>query len=123
MATRRLVIAANLAYAVALLILGLLPAIPEAVAGVSDHVAHAAASAGQTVLLYGLFLSSGGRGRSAILAASAAVLYGVCVEMLQSLQPARTVEMADLVANTVGACATMFTLYLVTGVLPKDVTR
>lgn len=122
MATRRLVIAANVAYAVALLILGLIPSVPRAVAGVSDLFAHAAASAGQTVLLFALFLPSGGRRRAALLALGVAVLYGGCVEMLQSLQPARTVEMADQVANAVGACAAMSFVYLVTGLLPTDLT-
>ena len=123
MATRRLVIAANLVYAVALLILGLIPSVPVAVTVVPDHLAHAAAYAGQTVLLYAVFLTSSGRGRAAVLAAGSAVLYGGCVEILQSLQPTRTVELADLLANTVGACVAMFVLYLVTGVLPADAAR
>jgi VanZ family protein len=123
MATRRLVIAANLIYAVALLVVGLIPSIPEAVAGVSDHLAHAMAYAVQAVLLYGLFLRSCGRGRAAVLAIGVAVLYGGFVEMLQSLQPTRTVEAADLVANTVGAAAATVIVYIVTGTRATDIRR
>jgi VanZ family protein len=121
MATRRLVIAANLIYAVALLVLGLIPTFPVAVAGVSDGVAHAAAYAVQTVLLYGLFMPSAGRIRAALLAVGVAVLYGGCVEILQSLQPARAVEGADVVANMVGAVAAASLLYLVTSCRSRGV--
>lgn len=114
METRRPLIAANLMYAITLLVLGLIPSVPAAVAGVSDHVAHASAYAVQTVLLYAFFMPSAGRGRAALVAVGVAVLYGGCVEILQSFQPARTVEGADLVANTVGAVAAASLLYLVT---------
>jgi VanZ family protein len=114
MAIRRSVIAANLIYAVVLLVLGLVPNIPKPVAGISDHVAHAAAYAIQTIFLFFLLVPHGGRGRAAILAVAGAVLYGGCVEMLQSFQPARTVEVADLVANAVGAGAAASLVYLVT---------
>ena len=123
MATRRLVIAANLIYAVAVLVLGLIPTFPVAVAGVSDGVAHAAAYAVQTVLLYGLFMPSAGRIRAALLAVGVAVLYGGCVEILQLLQPARTVETADLVANMVGSGVAALFLYLVTSSGSKGVGR
>jgi VanZ family protein len=104
MASRRTLIAVNSLYAAALLILGLIPKVPEVVAGVSDHLAHAAAYAVQTVLLFILLLPFRGPGRAGVIAVLGAVLYGGCVEMLQSLQPARAVEVTDLVANAVGAC-------------------
>jgi len=123
MTTHRLVIAVNLVYAVALLVLGLIPSVPDAVAGVPDHVAHAVAYAAQAALLYILFLHSGGRGRAAVLALCVALLYGGCVEMLQSFQPARTVELADLAANTVGAATASGALYLVTGTRRTETGR
>jgi VanZ family protein len=123
MATHRLVIAANLFYAVALLIFGLIPSVPEAFAGVADHLAHAAAYAVQAVLLFVLFLRPVGRGRAALLAIGLAVLYGGCVELLQALQPARAVEAADMAANAVGATAASAFLYLVTGTRTKDIRR
>jgi VanZ family protein len=123
MTARRLVIATNLVYAVALLILGLIPSVPRAVAGVPDHVAHAAAYAVQAALLYVFFLYSGRRRRAAVLAIGVAVLYGGCVEMLQSLQPARAVEVADLVANTVGATTASAFLHLVMGMRKTETKR
>ena len=123
MAARRLVIAVNVVYGVALLILGLIPSVPSTAASIPDHVAHAGAYALQSVLLYLLFLSSGGRERAAVLAIAVSVLYGGCVEMLQSLQSARTVEVADLIANAVGATAASAFLYLATGTQRTGIRR
>jgi VanZ family protein len=123
MSVRRTVIAANLVYAIALMILGLIPSVPGAGAGLPDHVAHAAAYAIQAVLLFVLFLRPGRRGRTALLALGVAVLYGGCVEILQSLQPARTVEFADLVANAVGASSAALILYLVAGAGSTEARR
>lgn len=113
MVARRLVIAANLAYAIALLLIGLAPKVPVHSVAVPDGLAHAAASAGQTVLLFALFESRGGPKRAAAVAAVVAILYCGCVEILQFLQPARTVEVRDLVANMVGAGAAAALLTLV----------
>lgn len=115
MATRRLVIALNLVYAVALLVFGLISSLPGSAAGVPDHLAHAAAYAVQAALVYVLFLQSSGRGRAAVLAIGVAALYGGFVELLQTLQPARTAEVADLLANTIGAIAASLFLYVTTG--------
>ena len=100
---RRLVVVANLACAVVLLVLGLLPEMPAVALNVSDHTAHALAYAVQAGLLFALFLPSIGRGMAALLAAAVAVLYGGFVEVLQLLQPARTTEIVDLAANVAGA--------------------
>lgn len=113
MATRRLVIAANLAYAVVLLILGLVPEVPQSMTGISDPVAHAVAYAILAALLFALLAPSAGRGTAATLAAAGAVLYGGVVETLQLLQPVRTSDIRDLGANAVGAAAAVSILYLV----------
>jgi VanZ family protein len=112
MATPRLLIAANLAYAVVLLILGLVPEVPQPMAGISDSVAHAVAYAILAALLFVLLAPSAGLGAAATLAVAGAVLYGGVVETLQLLQPARTADIRDLGANAVGAAAAVSILYL-----------
>lgn len=120
MKTRRLVIAANVMYAIVLLTLGLMPDVPQLVPGIPDRLAHTAAYAIQSALLFALLLSSTGRGTAAILSAVGAVVFGGIVETLQLLQPARTVELRDLVANTVGAVTAAAILYAVTGAFASD---
>jgi len=115
MTTRRLLIAANLAFATLLLVLGVVPDIPEIGADIPDVAAHGIAYAAQTVLLFAMLLPSTGRCSAAILAALAAIAYGGLVEGLQSFQPARTVEIRDLGANALGAVVAATLLYLVGG--------
>ena len=115
MVARRLVIVANLVYAIALLLIGLVPKVPVPSVAVPDGLAHAAASAGQTVLLFAVLDSRGRPKRAAAVAAVVAILYCGCVEILQFLQPARTVEVRDLVANMVGAGAAAILLTGVAG--------
>lgn len=112
---RRLVIMINLIYALTLLLLGMSSDVPDLARGVSDHVAHALASGIQAALLFMLFRPSTGFQRAVLLAAGCASLYGGIIETLQLLQPARTVEMVDLAANTIGACLVALTIYLVGG--------
>ncbi len=99
---RRLVIAANWLYAIALVVLGVVPEIPVVARGIPDHAAHALAAAIQAGLLFTLLLPRVGRGKAALLAAIGAAAYGGLVEGLQLLQPARTVELRDLAANAFG---------------------
>jgi len=112
---RRFVIVANLVYAAVLLCLGVIPDVPEVAVDIPDFAAHSLAYAAHTVLLYALLLPSFGRGNAAIIAFTGAVLYGGIVEALQFLQPVRTVEMRDLLANAIGAVVAATLLYLVTG--------
>jgi VanZ family protein len=114
MKRRRLVIAANVVYAFILLTLGLISDVPTVVSGVPDLVAHAAAYAVQAVLLFILLVPSLGRWKAALLSAVGAVVFGGLVEALQLIQPARSVELRDLAANTVGAAMAASILYLVT---------
>lgn len=123
MRSRRLVIAANLVYAVVLLTLGLLPDVPQVLPGISDRLAHATAYSVQAILLFTLFLSAVGPGKAALFSAIGAVAFGGVVETLQYLQPARSVEIRDLVANTVGAVLAASTLYLVTVAFATDNKR
>jgi VanZ family protein len=100
---RGLLIAANLAYAVLLLALGLTPRLPGIADIVSDDFFHMHAYAAQAALLFLLFVHDLGRSKAAFLALAVAIAYGGCVECLQALQPARSVEMADFASNAIGA--------------------
>jgi VanZ family protein len=102
----------NLVYAVVLLGLGILPALPGV--GVSDHTAHALAYGIQAGLLYLFLLPSLSRGRAALVAASGAIVYSSLIEGLQFLQPSRTFEIIDLAANVAGAVLTVLIAYLLT---------
>ena len=117
---RRFVIAANLVYAVSLLFLGVAPDVPDVAVDIPDFAVHGIAYAAHTALMFALLLPSVGRGNAAILAFAGAVLYGGLVEALQFLQPARTVEMRDLLANAVGAGMAAMILYFVTGPRTTD---
>lgn len=112
---RRSVIAANLAYAALLLVLGVLPGVPAFAPGVSDSTAHGIAYAGFAALLFAFFLPLVGRGRAAVFSVLGSIAYGGLVEALQTLQPARSVEIGDIAANSVGAVIAAFALYLVLG--------
>jgi VanZ family protein len=112
---RRLVIVGNLLYAAILLSLGVFPDVPEIAKDVPDFAAHGFAYAAHTALLFALLIPSIGRCNAAVFAVVGAILYGGLVEMLQFLQPTRTVEIRDLGANTIGAAVAASVLYLVTG--------
>jgi VanZ family protein len=112
---RGLVIVANLVYAAALLVLGVVPDVPKIAVHIPDFAAHGFAYAGHTMLLFALLLPSIGRGKAAVFAVAGAALYGSLVEVLQFFQPTRTVEIGDLVANSIGAGIAAMILFLVTG--------
>jgi VanZ family protein len=112
---RRFVIVANLVYAAVLLVLGVVPDVPDFASDIPDFATHGFAYAAHTALLFALLLPSIGRGSAAIFAVVGAVLYGGLVEMLQFFQPARTVEIRDLLANSGGAGMAAMILYLLTG--------
>ena len=110
-----MVIVANLVYAAALLVLGVVPDVPTIAVHIPDFAAHGFAYAGHTMLLFALLLPSIGRGKAAVFAVAGAALYGSLVEVLQFFQPTRTVEIGDLVANSIGAGIAAMILFLVTG--------
>jgi VanZ family protein len=112
---RRSVVAANLAYAALLLLLGVLPGVPEIAPGVSDSAAHGIAYAGFAALLFVSFLPRVGKRKAAVVSVLGAIAYGGLVEALQIFQPARSVEIRDIVANSVGAVIAALVLYLVLG--------
>jgi VanZ family protein len=101
---RGLVIAVNLTYAVILLLFGLVSEVPEAAEKIPDRAAHAVASAVHAALIFVFLRELTSVGPAAIVAASAATLYGGLIEMLQLTQPSRNFEPADLAANALGAC-------------------
>lgn len=111
---RRAVIAANLAYAAVLLVLGVVPDVPEIAKEIPDYTSHALAYGVHGALLFALFLPLTGRGTAAVLAAAGATLYGGFVEALQLLQPARSVEILDIAANALGAGAAAAIAFLLT---------
>jgi VanZ family protein len=112
---RRFVIVANLVYAAVLLLLGVVPDVPEIAVVFPDFVAHGLAYAVHTVLVFALLLPSVKRANAFIFAVAGVVLYSSLVEALQFFQPARSVEVRDLLANSVGAGMAAMILYLVTG--------
>jgi len=120
---RRFVIAANLVYAASLLFLGVAPDVPDFGVDFPDFAAHGIAYAAHTALMFALLLPLAGRGNAAMLAFAGAFLYGGLVEALQFLQPARTVEIRDLLANAVGAGMAAMFLYFVTGSRTTDGRR
>ena len=96
--------AANGGYAILLVIMAVLPLTLTVVGSwVPDWLAHAVAYGIQMALVYWAALPSLGHGRSLAVGVVAAGAFGLVTEGLQYLQPARTVELKDLAANTVGA--------------------
>jgi VanZ family protein len=69
---------------------------------VPDSVAHAAAYGLQTLFIYLLFVEFNRSRGSVAAAAICAIGFGVFTEALQLLQPARSVGLGDIVANSVG---------------------
>lgn len=110
---RRLVIAVNLTYAVVLLLIGVSPEVPDVAEHISDHTAHALASALHAALIFAFLRQSTAAWTAAILAATGATLYGGFIEMLQLTQSTRIFEAADLAANAIGACSIALFISLV----------
>lgn len=96
--------AANIGYAVVLMVMALLPS-RSIVTDLAppDWIAHAVAYGIQAALVYWASLPSLGRTRSLVVGAVTASVFGALTECLQLLQPGRSVEFKDLIANTTGA--------------------
>ena len=102
MPTTRLL--ANILYAI-FLVTGSLVALPAGSGvGVPDVVLHGCAYGLQAALLAWLFSSSMRVGSAIVTGVVCATLFGAMTEVLQLFQPAREVELKDLLANAVGAC-------------------
>lgn len=95
---------ANIGYAAVLVVMALLPS-TSVVSDLSvpDWLAHAIAYGIQSVLVYWASLPMLDRRRALAVGVVTASTFGVLTEGLQLLQPGRSVEFKDLVANTAGA--------------------
>jgi len=94
----------NILFAILLVAGGLLPDLPGSGGGIPDTVLHGSAYGLQAVLLFWLLAPRMRPRRALVAAVVCATLFGAMVETLQLLQPARSVELKDLLANAVGAC-------------------
>lgn len=107
--------AINVGYAILLIVMAVMPQTSSvAVSVVPDWLAHATAYGIQAGLLFwALSPIFGGAGALAagILGAG---LFGAATEVLQFLQPERTVEFRDVVANGVGAIVVGLSIAIVT---------
>lgn len=107
--------AINAGYAILLVVMAVMPHTSSvAVSLVPDWLAHASAYGIQAgLLIWALSPVVGGAGALAagILGAG---LFGAATEALQFLQPERTVEFRDVVANGVGAIVVGLSIALVT---------
>ena len=103
----------NLAYASALLALGLAPTIPGLGTVASDGLVHATATGAQVLLLFWLLTTAISPLVAVISSGLAAFLFGGFVEVLQLFQPARYVQLSDLAANAVGSILVCITIGLV----------
>jgi VanZ family protein len=83
---------------------------------VPDWLIHGAAYGALTALLYWAVVPSTGARNAAILGALGATVFGAVTEFLQLLQPARTVEARDLLANAVGALTVIGLIGVVRGI-------
>ncbi len=95
---------ANISYAVVLVVLAVIPPTPQVTElAVPDWLAHATAYGIQAGLLFWAFNPLLAHHRALILGVLGASAFGIVTEGLQLLQPGRSVEFKDLVANTLGA--------------------
>jgi len=113
------VLAANIAYAMALLWLGLTARpIEVPVMSTADWLAHGLAYGTQTILLFALVRRLAGPRSSVLLAGLGAIAFGATVEILQRFQPARYFQVADLVANAVGVAVAVTLLAIFLAIRP-----
>lgn len=93
----------NLAYAAALLVLGLVPVVPGQGLVGSDVLVHGLASGAQALMLFWLLTTMISPMMAVISSGLGAFLFGSMVEVLQIFQPARYFQLGDLVASAVGS--------------------
>ena len=93
----------NLAYAAALLTLGLVPVVPGQGLVGSDVLVHGLASGTQALMLFWLLTTMISPTMAVISSGLGAFLFGSMVEVLQIFQPARYFQPSDLAATAVGS--------------------
>ncbi|MCD4750080.1 MAG: lipid-A-disaccharide synthase [Thermoanaerobaculales bacterium] len=98
-----LAVGANVAYALGLVVLAVVPQAPQTGRGLPDAVPHALAYGVQAGLLYWAVRGSVKRDIRMVVAFFGATAFGLFTESLQLLIPYRHFELTDLLANAVGA--------------------
>jgi VanZ family protein len=106
----------NVAYAMLLIVLAVTPSVPGPAGEVPDVVAHAVAYGLQTLLLFTLLQKIFAPRSAVALACVGATMLGLLTEALQLLQPTRTPQAADVLANGIGTvivAATIMGVWLI----------
>jgi VanZ family protein len=93
----------NIVYAVGVLMLALMPTVPNPGFEVPDVAAHAMVYGIQVALLFAMLRSIVAAPAAVGLAWLGATVFGLVTESLQAFQPDRMVELRDIVANGAGA--------------------
>jgi len=94
----------NLLYAALLVAGGLVPDLPANTGQIPDVILHGTAYGLQTLLLFCLLYPVMKSPRAILVAAVCATIFGAIVETSQLMQPNRSVEFKDVIANATGAC-------------------
>ena len=106
--------AINVGYAILLVVMAVMPHINSvAVSLVPDWLAHASAYGIQAGLLFWALSPILGGVGALVAGILGAGLFGAATEALQILQPERTVELRDVIANVVGAIVVGLSIALV----------
>lgn len=108
----------NLCYAWVLISLAVTPSVPAAVVGFPDKLAHALAYGGETVLLYWILLPLVQPLAATTVAWLGTAALGMLTEILQGLQPARSADPGDFLADMVGATIVIVAATLVRRAIP-----
>lgn len=104
----------NVMYATLLMALAVSPQAPGP-ANVPDRLAHAVAYGIQAILLFLMLALVKPTTQALVIGCLGAVAFGICTEGLQLLQPTRSTELMDIVADACGAAtaAALGALFLV----------
>jgi len=97
-------VALNVIYAALLAVLAISPRAPGA-SEVPDGLAHAVAYGIQAILLYAMLVQKWPSGQALVTGCLGATAFGALTEGLQMLQPTRSTEVMDIVADACGALA------------------
>jgi VanZ family protein len=109
----RLWIVVNGLYAVSLMVLALVPQPTGVGLPVSDIAVHGTLFGCQALLMYAVLARLWAPRKAVFGAWLGAATYGLVIELLQLLQPARVVELKDVLANCFGAAAACIGIVLV----------
>jgi VanZ family protein len=94
----------NVTYAALLVALAVLPRVPG-VADMPDRITHACAYGVQALLVFSLLAQTWPIGWALVTSWLGATIFGGFTEGLQMLQPSRSTELMDLIADASGAFA------------------